>query len=619
MAWQPVENPWDKLAARVAATAPQRRAAAAAPCFGCHQPVDRTTKQVAAMFGVDGFLDSCVVGALGFEQDRYKARQVLSTAFGHEGLGAVADADAPSTIMIRASNLSNVLVVGLRIVPEKLRSAALARATDPVWAQRALRLAKGVGLGLEDAVRFSLAMSFVIGIIDADSGRDSLEARVYKKVVAGYKAVAANATPISEVEAKSRLRGVVAAPQLRGLGALGDGPKCADWDLLCHAGNAIGGVAKAAEQAGKNVQQAVEKAFDWSSDMLCKGLKWLLGEQFGGVLCAIFSTYLNMLKFIASALIGVATEVARTLKDVITLLMQNKPKEAGLAFLKGVTTIVFLMPPIGPTFALLLGVTITEMTDMARKVADKAPLFVVQVAAAIFGVLAPTPQSVVGVVQALRPAVAVFAGAAVAKAFKLLSATQTENAIDSIVSFGCGITLGVVTIAGVATDMAKAVEKSGDIGAAAQAKFEELKRTFEAKWNRVGKAFETFNFKEVVLAISDLAGMEQIAGKVLKAAEDAPNKISETLDDIMKKLSPTELIAKLELNQLPEAIAAAAAKVDPAKLAAQIDPGKLVAAFIEKSKGMAVPQKASAVADFLRSIPAAERGAFLTELRKAGV
>jgi hypothetical protein len=71
--------------------------------------------------------------------------------------------------------------------------------------QQVLRLGKGIGLGLEDSIRFAMAMYFVIGIIDADMGKDSLYARVYRKVVAGYKAAAEGASPLAPEQAQALL------------------------------------------------------------------------------------------------------------------------------------------------------------------------------------------------------------------------------------------------------------------------------------------------------------------------------------------------------------------------------------------------------------------------------
>jgi len=624
--WRPVESRWDQLSRTIAASnAPKRRAAplqAISPCFGC-PPVTRSDRRVMSILGVDGFL-STQFGSVGFEPDRPRARSVLATVAG-VGLGEMPAEDGPSKTLLRASNLANIMTVGLRMVPEAGRSKALSHATTSEWTQQVLRLAKGIGLGLEDSVRFAMSMYFVIGIIDSDAGKRTLYAEVYRKVVTGYRVAAEDASPLSPEQAQGLLIDVKGPATLKGLGrglgglgALGEA-QCAQWDLLCHAGKAVGGVAKAAEQAGKDVQKAVEQAFNWTSDVLCKGLKWLLGEQFGGLLCAVFSTYLNFIKYTATSLITVAMELGRMLLEVVKLLMAGKPKEAGLAFLKGVTTIVFLVPPIGPAFAILLGVNMTELSDIARKVADRAPLFIVQVAAAIFGVLAPTPQSIVGVVQALRPAIAVFAGATIAKGFKMV-VTQAENAVDSVVSFGCGIVLGVVTVANIASDMASALDKAGgDIIFAAEVKVKQFQMAVERKWKRIMDAFATFNFKEVVLAIADLAGMEEIAGKVLKAADETPAKIGAEIDKLVKGLNPTELIAKLELNQLPEMVEAAAKKLSPEQLAAKLDPAQLAKSFVSGSKKMTTPVKAQAVVELLKALPISERAAFLAAVRAGGV
>lgn len=156
--------------------------------------------------------------------------------------------DGPSKVMIRANNLASLVAATLLKLKPEQREAALIDIGGVSFTQDVLRFAKEYpgALGISDAIRFSLALHFLIGIMHAEAKEATFYAEGYLKFARYYK----------DVQDRRRARAEDSAP-VSGLGGLGlhpilafeDWPKgnetpqqaqarararAADWDQWCY-------------------------------------------------------------------------------------------------------------------------------------------------------------------------------------------------------------------------------------------------------------------------------------------------------------------------------------------------------------------------------------------------
>lgn len=107
--------------------------------------------------------------------------KALGYVMGIKGLEAIKPTDTAGPAMTRASNLSSLTVVFLTQYKPEERQDVLAKLGGLAWAQDVLKTAKNFpGAGnANDAVRFSLALHFLVGIMDVKFKRATDYATAY--------------------------------------------------------------------------------------------------------------------------------------------------------------------------------------------------------------------------------------------------------------------------------------------------------------------------------------------------------------------------------------------------------------------------------------------------------
>lgn len=171
--------------------------------------------------------DCCTPKARGFTMDTPVRRgsapetpitRLLGQALGNPGLARMRPEDKHSEVMTRANNLSSLTAAMLlKIRPEK-REAALIEVAGLSYTQHVLAFAKNYpgGLGITDAIRFSLALHFLLGILDVEAKRSTFLADGYLAFAKLFKA--------AQNRRSGKYTGEVRVEQPKGLGGLGAHP-----------------------------------------------------------------------------------------------------------------------------------------------------------------------------------------------------------------------------------------------------------------------------------------------------------------------------------------------------------------------------------------------------------
>lgn len=174
--------------------------------------------------------------------------RMLGYAINNPALAGVKPGDPTSPVMTRASNVASLTAAMLLNLPSAQREKALIEIGGFNFTQQVLSFAKNYpgGLGITDAIRFSLALHFLLGILDHEAGKLSLYADGYLAFAKFFKA--------AQNRRKGNYTGFVARASsgLGGLGSLGKHPVLAgeDWTR----GNETPAQARA---------RAVARAADW--------------------------------------------------------------------------------------------------------------------------------------------------------------------------------------------------------------------------------------------------------------------------------------------------------------------------------------------------------------------
>lgn len=138
--------------------------------------------------------------------------RMLGHVLNNPALAGLKPEDGPSKVMIRANNLASLVAATLlKLQPEK-REEALVAIGGVNFTADVLRFAKEYpgALGISDAIRFSLALHFLIGILHAEAKEVSFYSEGYLKFARYYK----------DVQDMRRVRAEDSAP-IQGLGGLG--------------------------------------------------------------------------------------------------------------------------------------------------------------------------------------------------------------------------------------------------------------------------------------------------------------------------------------------------------------------------------------------------------------
>jgi hypothetical protein len=469
--------------------------------------------------------------------------------------------ESAGPLMTRATNVANLTTAMLLKFKPQVREQVLEQYGGMAWTQDVLKLAKNYpgGLGLSDAVRFSLALHFLMGIIEAEAKRDTPNARAYLAFARIFKDAVERRSGKYEGEVGESMRGLgslgalgqYAAPadrgsvdlskvQTGGCGWLGsDQPKpekikglrimfkrvfgrdannselqywgqvrwCVDdkgkgatmEPLMVRVREALkakqiqnttppidkgpvgsadvrdrsgfSDFAESAARAPAQIQQAVSQAADaaldflgkgaaFISDIICKGLKQVLGEAVGGVICEIIRFALNAVTAGLAAYVEIIRIAADTLINFIKLLTQGKVSDAFMEILRGMGQVLFMLsaPLTIPIF--MAGNTkplkdaIKDLKEKADRVTKKNPLFPLVLVMAIVQLVtsppipsptAPIPPTIVNIVLALAPMVAVFI-APVLKPLIKGTLDVVEDGIEKFIKFALIIVQGFLTI-----------------------------------------------------------------------------------------------------------------------------------------------------------------------------
>lgn len=151
---------------------------------------------VAGLGGVGGVGGVGGAGGAGFTIDTAGAAgaaalpisRMLGHIMGIPGLTQLKPDTAPNPVLTRANNMASLVTAMLLKFKPEHREEMLTSIGGLNWTSQVLQLAKGYPgvLGVSDAVRFSMALHFLVGIMDADAKKPTLYASGYwafKKVL----------------------------------------------------------------------------------------------------------------------------------------------------------------------------------------------------------------------------------------------------------------------------------------------------------------------------------------------------------------------------------------------------------------------------------------------------
>jgi len=138
--------------------------------------------------------------------------KALGYVLGLKGLEQRKLEDSAGPVMTRASNVASLTALFLLKYKPEAREDVMVHFGGLNWTQDVLKVAKNYpgGAGVADAVRFSLGLHFLIGIMDAEGKRDTPYARAYLAFARIFK------------DAQDRRAGREPASTPKGLGGLGD-------------------------------------------------------------------------------------------------------------------------------------------------------------------------------------------------------------------------------------------------------------------------------------------------------------------------------------------------------------------------------------------------------------
>ena len=105
--------------------------------------------------------------------------RALGHVLGASSLANVRPGDATSPVMVRANNMASLVTSMLLQFKPEHREEMLTSVAGLNWTSQVLKLARSYpgATGISDAVRFSLALHFLLGVTDADAGKNSLFAQ----------------------------------------------------------------------------------------------------------------------------------------------------------------------------------------------------------------------------------------------------------------------------------------------------------------------------------------------------------------------------------------------------------------------------------------------------------
>jgi hypothetical protein len=511
------------------------------------------------------------------------------------GLDALAQVDEndvkPNVAMVRATNSASLVAAMLLKFKPEARQAVLEELGGIAWTTSVLKLAgkmPGV-LGISDAVRFSLGLHFIVGVYDDAAKKSNSYTEAYNKTVAFFRGI----------EKGEQL----AENALDGLGALGANVFGKIGDAMKKAGQAVVGAAKTAVKA-------VEKVADFTSDLLCKGFKALLGDKLGGMICFLFTKLIDIIKASIQTIIKIVEAAGTALLGFLEKTMRGQFLDAVMSLMKGVTKIVFFS--LGPAAVGLFGMKFDELEKLADKVSDKAPFFPLSVTLAIVGVIpVPSLPGVSTMILALLPAICVLAAPLVKKVLTKMSIDDLEKAIDKFVKIALIIVVGYMKLQELwpkfKAGMQAYLKKKGGVGGAVSSVVSDAWKNLQKGWDKVVGAFKQFKLKDVATSLSALLSTlgEAFVGGLLtdsdstefgndaKALVDGVKESTKSIDQQEKDLkkAQADIIRALPQNQRQQVV-------------------------MDQAKQLKAPQAAVTIADMIRDkLTSKEKDQFIRDFK----
>lgn len=454
-----------------------------------------------------------------------------------KGLEQLKPEDSTGEVMIRATNMANLTTAMLLQFKPEFRELVLTEYGGMNWTNDVLKLAKNYpgGMGVSDAIRFSLALHFMLGIMDKLSDKNTVNAQAYLAFSWVFK---------ETQERRDKGLPIGANVGVAGLGLLQDDlGGLLDWvsSKAKKVGGAISGAAKSAantvSKVATDVSKAVEKAADaafdfigkgakFFADILCKGFKAMLGDNIGGVLCDIVTFLVNGATAALLSMANAWVQLGKAALNFIKALVQGKLGEAFMALLVGVGQALFsISAPIAvPLFMgknKSMSEGFKELNSMAEKVTRRNPLFPVVLVMAIVQLVTsppvPTPglgipPTIVNIILALAPMVAVLVSTALKRTvayFKNEVEEKIADGIEKFIKFSLIIVQGILKLTEIIPKVkgqlqAYLSKKEGPKGPGGlqgvATRVKSVVDAFTRGFNAIESAFKQFNFQQVSTA-----------------------------------------------------------------------------------------------------------------------
>lgn len=530
----------------------------------------RATKNVT---GVPGYTPRSQISVLDRPYKRDNSGLPMAQSLGYVmGIPALEKAksdDPQNLILVRATNMAALVSAWiLQFKPEK-RLQAIESVAGVAWAQDVMKLANnlpGGKLGIGDAVRFSLGLHFLKGILEHSKRDDTADARAYVSFAIVFKQSEAR---FDERHGSTTQLGALDAH----LGALGE--DCSWYDVVCGAKKAASAIKSAVSaaadkvvSAAKTVGEGISKVADMASDLLCSGLKKLpvIGPTIGGVICWILEKGIDIIKNTLLTVIELITTSIVALKNFFAELLSGNVLKAVMALLEGLTQMVFLLfAPVAVTFLYPGNKSkegIQELKDIGKKVAKKNPFFIVSVAFAIIGIVTaaaaggaaaassaaqavvpgkggqtnPLVTAISTLILALAPAIGVVAakGLKLVPMLKDMAIEKLEDGVEKFVKIALVVFNGFLALSDILPRLRKSagafLEKKGGVGGAIKSTAGSAMDKLSGGWDKVMTAVKGFKFSEAASAISAILSLvPAVLGGMF---EDTNNEIPEIAETV---------------------------------------------------------------------------------------
>ena len=478
-------------------------------------------------------------------------------------LAGVNTKSTPSLAMTRANNLASLTAATLLRFKPEVRLQVIESVGGVAWTQDVLKLSKNVpgGLGITDAVRFGLAMHFLVGILELEKGEDTADARAYVEFAKVFK------------DAEKRVDNGTASPalpmKLQGLDDLG-AVNGLGLDLfgaiksgLSKAADAVVGAVKS---VGNKISEGVDKVVDFASDAICKGLKGILGEYIGGGICWIITKGFEIIKNAIKTIIEIIKVSVESLGKFIKELVSGNIMKAVMALMEGVSQIVFLLfAPVAVTFLYPGNKAkegFEELKEVGRKVAKKNPFFPISLALAIFGLVtsaaagaagtvaasaasavpgaggAPNPlvTAISTLILALSPAIGVLLAKLLKKIdmLKDMAIEKLEDSVEKFVKIALVVFNGFLALRDILprlrTSVEKFLKKRGGVAGTIKTAGGKAMDGLSASWEKVVTALKSLKLAEMSTALSALfALVPAVLGGMFEDTNSEIPEIAETV------------------------------------------------------------------------------------------